>query len=102
VWRIEPGKKPAVFATGFSNVTGVAVDANGNVYVGELVKDFAKAEKGDLTGSVYKVASDGTRSELAKGKLKAVGGVAVGPDGAIYVSVMSVLPHGGQIVRVAA
>jgi hypothetical protein len=102
VFKIEPGKRPEVFATGFTAISGVAVDAEGNVYVTEMVKDFAKAEKGVFTGSLFKLGADGSRTELAKGKLNGVGGVAVAKDGTLFVSTYTVFPGRGQVVRVSA
>jgi hypothetical protein len=100
VWRIEPGKKPVVFARGFSNIVGIDFDSGGNLYVAQLVNDMAKAEKGDLTGALLKVSPQGERTELAKGKLKALGGVAVGPDDSVYASVQSVFAGRGRVVRI--
>ena len=101
VWRLAPGKKPTVYAKGFNSISGIAFDADGNLYVAQLVNDFAKAEsKGDFRGMLLRVARDGTRTELAKGKLNALGGVAIGPKGEIYVSVWSLFAGRGQVVRV--
>ncbi len=100
IFKVEPGKKPVVYAKGFTNVVGVAVDADENVYVGQLVNDFAKTEKGVFMGSLFKIAPDGTRRELAKGRLSAIGGVAVARNGDVYVSTNSIFPGRGQVVRV--
>lgn len=61
-------------------------------HVAQMVNGFARAEKGDVTGSLFRLAPDGSRRELARGRLKALGGVAVAPDGAVYVSTGSVFP----------
>jgi sugar lactone lactonase YvrE len=101
VWRVVPGRKPTVFAQGLTNVVGVAFDADRNLYVAQLVNDFARAERtGDFTGSLLRISPGGARTELAKGALHALGGVAVGPGGEVYVSVNSIFPGRGQVVRV--
>jgi len=51
-----------------------------------------------LIGALIRVAPNGTRTTVAAG-LFAPGGVALGPDGKPYVSVCSVCPFGGQVVR---
>ncbi len=101
IWRLAPGKRPVVHARGFSNVVGLDVDGDGNLYVAQMVNDFPRAEKGDFPDSLFRLAPDGTRQELAKSRLKALGGVAVAPDGAVYVSTGSVFPGKGQVVRIS-
>lgn len=101
VWRVVPGKKPTVYATGFTTIVGVDVGSDGSVYVVELLKKgFAAFETGDFTGSLIRIAPNGTRRELAKGKLIAPGGVAVGPESEVYVTTNSVFPGQGQVLRI--
>jgi hypothetical protein len=101
VWRVVPGRKPTVFATGFDTITAVDFGPDGSLYVGELLRGgFGQLDRDDLTGSVTRIAPDGRRTELARGRLPAVGGLAVAPDGAVYVSTNSVLPRAGQVVRI--
>jgi sugar lactone lactonase YvrE len=102
VWRVVPGRRPTVFAEGFDTIVGLDFGPDGSMYVGEMLRDgFRQFARRNLTGSVIRRSPDGTRTELARGRLQAVGGVAVGPDGAVYVSTNSVFPGRGQIVRIA-
>ena len=52
----------------------------------------------DMIGSLIRVAPNGTRTTVAGG-LFSPGGVALGPDGDPYVTVCSVCPGGGQVLR---
>lgn len=83
--------------------TGIAVDAEGNAYVGHLTA----APYGDGASKVVMVTPDGTVSDHWTG-LTVVTQVAFGPDGALYAAEMAtgfsedgpVLPeHSGRIVR---
>ncbi|HEX4683388.1 MAG TPA: ScyD/ScyE family protein [Gemmatimonadaceae bacterium] len=83
VWRMEPGGTPEVYFTGFTWIISVAFDATGNLYV-------LQYSDGPLTsnlGSLIRVAPDGTRTTVVTG-LQRPGGVAVGPDGGVYVSMI--------------
>ena len=51
-----------------------------------------------MIGSLIRVAPDGTRTTVA-GNLFSPGGVALGADGTPYVTVCSVCPGGGQVLR---
>ena len=49
VWRVVPGRKPVVFARGFSRITGIAFSADRSMYVSEFSLNFAKlSSKGDV------------------------------------------------------
>jgi sugar lactone lactonase YvrE len=99
IFRIDPfadeeegEEEIEVFATGFSAISGIDFGPNGALYVSE---QFGPGES--LTGAVVKVAPNGRRSVLAR--LPAPGGVAVAPNGAVYVSVNSVFAGIGSVVR---
>ena len=47
-----------------------------------------------------RVAPDGVRTTIAGG-LTLPGGLAIGPDGARYVSNFGVFPGAGEVVRIA-
>lgn len=119
VYRIEAGTtgtlcepEPAadaactVFATGFTSIMDIDFGPDGSLYVLELSKlGWAALEifgtPGSEIGALWKV-TDGTRTELAADELVIPGGLAVGPDGAAYVTtnflgVPGVTP---QLVRV--
>jgi len=83
--------------------TGLAVDPNGGIYIGNLTG----VPYPDGGAHVLHVAPDGTVTEVWKG-LTAVTDVAVGPDGALYAAEMSTgntdtppfaVPGSGKIVR---
>jgi len=100
---LEEGEM-TVYAEGLSNAVGVDVDGEGNVYVAQLINDFAIFNPGDpttLVGAVIMVAADGAETELFEGDLLAVGGVAVDSTGTAYATMFSVFPGAGQVVSLA-
>jgi hypothetical protein len=103
IFRIGEDNQPEVFLEGFTNITDLTFDEDGNLLVLQFsdVPQFA----GDLTslpGSLIQVAPDGTRTTLvAAGEgLESADGVVVGPDGEIYVTNRGVGPNRGSVVRV--
>jgi glucose/arabinose dehydrogenase len=90
VWKIPAaGGTPEVYATGFTNITGVAFGADGSLFVTQFATNL---RKNNLKGSVVRVAPDGSRTKLGGNKLVAPTGAAVDSTGAVYVSNFSVLP----------
>lgn len=105
VWRVVPGQAPTVYAEGFTNIIDLAFGRDGSLYVLEIAKDgLLAAESGSggslPLGSLIRVATDGSKSEIASEGLFAPGGLAIGKDGAIYVSNYSVAQGAGQVVRI--
>ena len=103
VYRIPANGGPAeVYAGGFTAVIDVAFGPDGSMYVLEIAKNglLAAFEGGDWGGALIRVAPDGTRTEIAPNMLNAPGGVAVGPDGALYVTTNSISSGFGQVVRI--
>ncbi len=98
VYRIVPGHKPTVYASGFTNIIDVTFDRQGNLYVLEIAKDSLLGNS--QVGALIKVDRKGHRTEIARGQLNAPGGVAIAHDGSIYVSVNSVSGSDGQVVRI--
>jgi hypothetical protein len=104
--RISPGGEitsVADLSAGHDVPTGIAVDAEGNAYVGhETAAPYV-----DGASKVVKVTPDGTVSDEWTG-LTVVTDVALGPDGALYATELAtgfsgetaMMPEGsGRIVR---
>ncbi|MEV6926529.1 ScyD/ScyE family protein [Dactylosporangium sp. NPDC051485] len=104
VLRVTESGRLTTYASGFTNVMDVAFDKRGRLLVLSYARDgLTSTAPGTLpVGSLTRVEADGTRTELAAGRLTAPGGLAVGPDGAIYVANNSVTAGGGEILRITA
>jgi hypothetical protein len=103
VYRVAPaGGTPQVHASGFTAIIDIAFGPDGSLYVLEIAKNglLAAFEMNDWTGALVRIAPDGARTELAAGQLTAPGGVAVGSDGAIYVTVNSIFSGSGAVVKI--
>lgn len=103
IFRIGDDGKPEVFLDGFTHITDLTFDEEGNLLVLQF-SDSSQLE-GDLRflpGSLIKVAPDGTRTTLvAAGEgLESAAGIDIGPDGKIYISKRGVGPELGSVVRV--
>jgi hypothetical protein len=102
VYRVPAdGGAPEVFASGFTNIIDIAFAPDGSLYVLEF--DASSILLGDQTGALIRVSPDGTTKTTivpAGDGLIAPGGIAIGRDGAIYVTNLSVAPGGGTVVRV--
>jgi hypothetical protein len=110
VWRVPAeGGEPAVFASGFTNIMGVAFDAAGRLYVLQIGDGLAGPGGPPLLppGRLIRVEADGTRTVIYD-KLYYPGGLVIGPDGAAYVTnngivpgpVPGAFPEGGQVLRI--
>jgi hypothetical protein len=103
VYRVPArGGTPTVYASGFTNIIDLAFGHDGSLYVLEIATNglLAAFNGNDWTGALIKVRRNGTRTELASGILKAPGGIAVGPDGALYVTNNSIYSGIGEVVRI--
>ncbi len=83
VWRMEPRGAPEQFLTGFTWVIAIAFDPSGNLYI----LQYSVGPLSNSGGSLVRVAPDGTR-ETVVSPIPRAGGLAVGPDGAVYVSMV--------------
>jgi hypothetical protein len=81
----EQGANLQVYQTGFQAITGIAFDHVGNLYVLEYGTGLDPSAQPPGTGVLIRVAPDNVRTTILTG-LDRPSGVAVGPDGAVYVS----------------
>ena len=105
VWRVDPNAsyptEPTVWATGLTTVTSCTFDRQGNFWATEM---FAGGLDATPPGDVVRIpfASPSTQSRFGAGQLAVPGGIAQGPDGAMYVTVGSSAPGvNGGVMRLA-
>lgn len=95
-------------ADGFTQLTGAAYDEEGNLFVLQHINNSEWKEiqqggviTGDISGSIIKIAKDGTRTTVWKGNgLEAASGLTFGPDGFLYTSNRARLAGTGQILKI--
>jgi len=106
IYRVVPGQQPTIYASGFTNIIGLAFGPDGNMYVLEILKgglgNANPKNPATLLGALIRLGPGGTRTVIASQGLVAPTGLAIGPDGSIYVSNFGILPHAGQVVRLTA
>lgn len=100
VWSVEGGVATAV-ETGFTNIIDLAVAEDGTMYVLEFASNSLLAPDGPAA-SLVEVRTDGTRKTLLHGaELPVPGGVAIGDDGMVYLSVCTLCgPGAGEVWRI--
>jgi hypothetical protein len=102
VYRVPPGGgTPEIFASGFSGIVDLTFGPDGSLYVLQIANNVLLGFiLNQWTGALYRIAPDGTRTELAPAQLFAPGGIAIGPDGALYVTNKSILSGEGEVLRI--
>jgi hypothetical protein len=103
IYRVpKAGGVPEVVASGFTHIVDLTFGRDGSLYVVEIAKNGLLAAFGgnDWTGALIRIAPDGSRTELVPGVLTAPGGVAIGSDGALYVTNNSIFSDIGEVIRI--
>ena len=106
IYRVNPAASNVfltdadVWASGFNPITACTFSA-GALYATEYVTQASHFVTGDVVRIAIKAdGSAGGRSSFGVGALAAPNGLAIGPDGGIYVSNLSISAGGGEVVRV--
>jgi hypothetical protein len=81
VWRMEAGGVPVVYRAGFTWIIAMAFDPSGNLYV----LQHSDGPFTNSNGSLIRVSPDGTHTTMVS-NIPRPGGLAVGDDGAVYLS----------------
>lgn len=100
VFAVSNGVVSTAFS-GFTNIIDIARAADGTLYVLEFASNSLLAPDGPAAALVQ-VRTDGTRKTLLYGaELPVPGGVAVGSDGMVYLSVCTLCgPGQGMVWRI--
>ena len=98
VYRVEKGSAPEVYAAGLTNVTDLAFDRHGNLYVVEIAANGLGS--GDPTGALIKIRPDGSRETVLSEGLVNPYGVAIDDRGDIYVTNHGTSADLGEVLRI--
>lgn len=99
IYRIGSDREPTVYTDGFTQLTDLAFDPEGNLYALQYANQ--SLWKGNLDGSVIKIATDGTRTTILSGNgLESPTALTIGADGDIYVTNRGDRPGLGQVLKI--
>ena len=98
IYRVVPGSEPEIYADGLTNVTDLAFDRHGNLYVVEIAANGLLS--GDPAGALIKIRPDGSRETVLSEGLVNPYGVAISRRGDIYVSNHSSSAGVGEVLRI--
>ncbi len=89
--------------TGFTNIIDLTFDDEGLLYVLQVSSNGLASAMGPGSGLLIQIdPTTGLRETIASDGLVFPGAVAVGPDGALYVTNHANVPTGGQVLRIAS
>lgn len=108
VYRVVPGHGMTVYARGLTSVADMAFDASGHLLVLEMdtkgVGERGFATGDPANGAIVEIDPDGRETTVASAGLQYPTGIAVAPDGTVYVTdygISATAPgHGGELLRV--
>ncbi|MFD9393202.1 ScyD/ScyE family protein [Streptomyces sp. NPDC060000] len=88
IWRYVPGRTPTVLATGLTDVTDLALDPRGNLIALSYGTRTGTPPADSGPGALTRIDTrTGATTTLDTGnRLKEPAGLAVAPDGAVYVT----------------
>jgi sugar lactone lactonase YvrE len=98
VWKVRPGQPATLVSAGFTSIMDLAFDRQGRL----LVLEFAERglASGDPTGRLVRLEANGSQTVLAREGLSHPGGIAVAPNGDIYITNKITGADGqGQLLR---
>ncbi|MFN6569988.1 ScyD/ScyE family protein [Dendronalium sp. ChiSLP03b] len=99
IYRVAADGKATVYADGFTQLTDLEFDTSGNLYALQYANQ--SAWKGNLEGSLIKIATDGTRTTILSGNgLESPSALTISSDGAIYITNRGDRPGVGQVIRI--
>lgn len=98
VYRINADGQPEVYAGGFTNISDIAFDKSGGLYVLEYDADGILS--GSDAGALIYLSPDGkTRTTLADDELINPTGIEIGTDSDIYISNKGFTAGQGEVLR---
>jgi hypothetical protein len=104
VWRVPSGGgSPVVYQTGFTKIIDIAFGKDGSLYVLEISAPAGAPPFGP-PGALLRIPPGGGTpvniTPTVTGGFVAPGGIAVGSDGALYITVNSISAAGGFVIKV--
>ena len=103
IYRVpRSGGEVEPYLTGLTAVIDIAFDREGTLYIVEIASGLVPgpgADPGVGNGRLLRKPKNGAVEVVLEG-LVFPAGVAIGPDGAIYLSNFGIFPAGGEILRV--
>jgi hypothetical protein len=100
IYRVQPsGGLPVTVASGFTNIIDLVWDQARNV--GYILEHDADGILGPgLDGRLIRINANGSTTVVAQAGLVKPGGVAIGPDSAVYVTLRAASAGVGEVVRI--